>query len=232
MSLAAIYAEARQLTDWNLRNPFCGGCGHRTMSVNAGFKRTCPPKDASKSQASPDRPSCVTRKGISNLCFPRTDATVIMAVVNAAGDRILLGRQKRWPQYWYSTLAGFAEPAESIEEAVRREVYEESGVLVGRVVIHSTQPWPYPANLMIGAIGQAIPTGETIDLGNDPELEDAKWFDFDEIREALRVGTSGLGEDAGSEYKEGGLRLPPNTAIANQLMTAVANGFASGESKI
>lgn len=202
------------------------------MSVNAGFKRTCPPKDSSKAQASSDRPPCVTRKGISNLCFPRTDPTVIMAVVNAAGDKILLGRQKRWPPYWYSTLAGFAEPAESIEEAVRREVYEEAGILVGRVVIHSTQPWPYPANLMIGAVCQAIPAGETIDLGNDPELEDAKWFDFAEVREALRVGTSGLGEDAGSEYKEGGLRLPPNTAIANQLMTAVANGFASGESKI
>jgi NAD+ diphosphatase len=229
---AAIYAEARQLLDWNLRNPFCAACGHRTMSVHAGFKRTCPPTDKAAAADKIERPACVTRHGISNLCFPRTDPTVIMAVVNAAGDRILLGRQKRWPPYWYSTLAGFAEPAESIEEAVRREVYEEAGILVGRVVIHSTQPWPYPANLMIGAIGQAIPTGETIDLGNDPELDDAKWFTFDEVREALRVGTSGLGDDAGPEYKEGGLRLPPNTAIANQLMTAVANGFASGDPKI
>ncbi|EGP85467.1 uncharacterized protein MYCGRDRAFT_74463 [Zymoseptoria tritici IPO323] len=228
---AAIYAEARQLLDWNLRNPFCAACGHRTLSINAGFKRTCPPKDASTPDSS--RPSCVTRHGISNLCFPRTDPTVIMAVVNAAGDKLLLGRQKRWPPYWYSTLAGFAEPAESIEEAVRREVYEESGILVGRVVIHSTQPWPYPANLMIGAIGQAIGgEGERIDLGNDPELDDAKWFAFDEVREALRVGTSGLGEDAGEGYNEGGLRLPPNTAIANQLMTAVCNGFASGEMKL
>ncbi|SMR59552.1 unnamed protein product [Zymoseptoria tritici ST99CH_3D1] len=228
---AAIYAEARQLLDWNLRNPFCAACGHRTLSINAGFKRTCPPKDASDPNSS--RPTCVTRHGISNLCFPRTDPTVIMAVVNAAGDKLLLGRQKRWPPYWYSTLAGFAEPAESIEEAVRREVYEESGILVGRVVIHSTQPWPYPANLMIGAIGQAIGgEGERIDLGNDPELDDAKWFAFDEVREALRVGTSGLGEDAGEGYKEGGLRLPPNTAIANQLMTAVCNGFASGEMKL
>lgn len=148
-----------------------------------------------------------------------------MAIVNAKGDRLLLGRQKRWPPYWFSTLAGFAEPAESIEEAVRREVYEEAGILVGRVVIHSTQPWPYPANLMIGAIGQAIPEGETIDLGNDPELDDARWFEFGEVREALRVGTSGLGEEAGSEYKEGGLRLPPSTAIANQLMTSVCEGF-------
>lgn len=148
------------------------------MSVNAGFKRTCPPSDKSMKRISNaissntaekpnqnERPPCATRTGISNLSFPRTDPTVIMAVVNSTGDRILLGRQKRWPPYWYSTLAGFAEPAESIEEAVRREVYEESGILVGRVVIHSTQPWPYPANLMIGAIGQAIPTGETIDLG-------------------------------------------------------------------
>jgi NAD+ diphosphatase len=72
-----------------------------------------------------------------------------MAVVSADGKKILLGRQKRWPPYWYSTLAGFLEPAESVEEAVRREVWEESGIHLGRVVIHSTQPWPYPANLMV-----------------------------------------------------------------------------------
>ncbi|TKA29455.1 hypothetical protein B0A50_03468 [Salinomyces thailandicus] len=248
---AAIYAEARQLLDWNARNPFCAQCGQPTLSVNGGFKRTCPPKDlarinsksstgvsnalsnvAEANQDESSRPPCATRQGVSNLCFPRTDPTVIMAVVNHAGDRILLGRQKRWPPYWYSTLAGFAEPAESIEEAVRREVYEEAGIYVGRVVIHSTQPWPYPANLMIGAVGQANPDGETVDLGNDPELEVAKWFTFDEVREALRVGTSGLGEDAGAEYKEGGLRLPPSTAIANQLMTSVVNGFVSGQPKM
>jgi NAD+ diphosphatase len=230
---AAIYAEARHLLDWNARNPFCASCGYKTLSINAGFKRTCPPKDvAAAITDAGDRPPCVTRTGISNLCFPRTDPTVIMAVVSADGQRILLGRQKRWPAYWYSTLAGFLEPAESVEEAVRREVWEESGIHLGRVVIHSTQPWPYPANLMIGAIGQAIPEGETIHLGHDAELEDAKWFTADEVREALRVGTSGLGEDAGSEYKEGGLRLPPKTAIANQLMTAVVNGFASGSPMI
>lgn len=194
---AAMYAEARQLLDWNARNPFCGQCGQPTLSVNGGFKRTCPPKDLSKISATAisttdqppkdesERPPCATRKGVSNLSFPRTDPTVIMAVVNSTSDRILLGRQKRWPPYWYSTLAGFCEPAESVEEAVRREVYEEAGCLLGRVVIHSTQPWPYPANLMIGAIGQATPEGETIDLGNDPELDDAKWFDFDEVSLAL-----------------------------------------------
>lgn len=230
---AAIYAEARHLLDWNARNPFCASCGYKTLSVNAGFKRTCPPKDIADSVANAgERPPCATRTGISNLCFPRTDPTVIMAVVSADGQRILLGRQKRWPPYWYSTLAGFLEPAESVEEAVRREVWEESGIHLGRVVIHSTQPWPYPANLMIGAIGQAIPEGEKIHLGHDAELEDAKWFTAEEVREALKVGTSGLGEDAGPEYKEGGLRLPPPTAIANQLMTAVVNGFASGSPMI
>ncbi|KNG47766.1 nadh pyrophosphatase [Stemphylium lycopersici] len=225
---AAIYAEARHLLDWNARNPFCASCGYKTLSVNAGFKRTCPPKDIASEVNQGERPPCATRTGISNLCFPRTDPTVIMAVVSADGKKILLGRQKRWPSYWYSTLAGFLEPAESVEEAVRREVWEESGIHLGRVVIHSTQPWPYPANLMIGAVGQAIPEGETIHLGHDAELEDAKWFTVDEVREALRIGTSGLGENAGPEYKEGGLRLPPKTAIANQLMTAVVNGFASG----
>lgn len=150
------------------------------------------------------------------------------AVLSADSERILLGRQKRWPKYWYSTLAGFVEPAESVEEAVRREVWEESGVTLGRVVIHSTQPWPYPANLMIGAIGQCIPGGEEILLKHDPELEDAKWVTLAEVKEALRVGTSGLGEEAGEGYEEGGLRLPPRTAIANQLLSAVTGGFMEG----
>lgn len=155
-----------------------------------------------------------------------------MAVVSHDGKRVLLGRQKRWPKYFYSTLAGFCEPAESVEEAVRREVWEESGILLGRVVIHSTQPWPYPANLMIGAVGQALPDGEKVHLEYDPELEDAKWFGLDEIREALEIGVSGLDEGPGSGYKEGGLRLPPRTAIANQLLTAVIGGFLGENPKI
>jgi NAD+ diphosphatase len=244
MYTAAIYAEARQMLDWNARNPFCAQCGQPTMSINGGFKRVCPSIDLAKKAAAPmsttaaapvaenERPPCATRTGVSNVSFPRTDPTVIMAVVNHKGDKILLGRSKRFPKYWYSTLAGFAEPAESIEEAVRREVYEEAGILVGRVVIHSTQPWPYPANLMIGAVGQSVPEGETIDLGNDPELEDAKWYDFAEVREALRVGTSGLDNAAGPDYKEGALRLPPATAIANQLITSVVNGFVGPEAKM
>ncbi|MCJ1237390.1 NADH pyrophosphatase [Varicellaria rhodocarpa] len=244
---AAIFAQARALLDWNARNPFCAQCGHPTLSINAGMKRTCPPADmaaslpsssssssttTSAALAAVSRPPCATRKGISNLSFPRTDPTVIMAVVSASATRILLGRQKRWPPYWFSTLAGFVEPAESVEEAVRREVWEEAGVTLGRVVIHSTQPWPYPANLMIGAVAQCVPGGEEILLKHDPELEAARWCSFEEVREALRVGTSGLGEGPGEGYREGGLRLPPKTAIANQLLEAVVGGFLGGDAKI
>ncbi|OTA93049.1 hypothetical protein M434DRAFT_395922 [Hypoxylon sp. CO27-5] len=232
---AAIYAEARALLDWNARNPFCGGCGQPTMSINAGWKRVCPPSDLAgvpEGGVPKERADCPTRHGISNLCFPRTDPTVIMAVVSADGTKLLLGRNKRFPPNWYSTLAGFLEPGESIEEAVRRETWEESGVTVGRVVIHSSQPWPFPANVMIGAIGQAAPGGETIHLGHDEELTDAKWFSFDEVREGLANGVSGLGDPAPAGYREGGLRLPPQTAIANQLIQAVIKGYLDTVPKI
>ncbi|KAL1999313.1 hypothetical protein VTN02DRAFT_4708 [Thermoascus thermophilus] len=219
--------------DWNTRNTFCGTCGHTTLSVNAGAKRVCPPRDAAllDQGQSPERPPCSTRTTISNLSFPRTDPTVIVAVLSCDGKRILLGRQKRFPPHWYSTLAGFIEPAESVEDAVRREVWEEAGVILSRVVIHSSQPWPYPANLMIGAIAQVSdPAHETISLKHDPELEDARWFDIPEVEEALRVGTSALGEAPGPHYKEGNLRLPPPTAIANQLIqAAISAEYGAGE---
>lgn len=155
-----------------------------------------------------------------------------MAIVSADGSKLLLGRNKRFPPGWYSTLAGFLEPGESIEEAVRRETWEEAGVTVGRVVIHSSQPWPFPANLMVGAIGQAVPNGETIHLGHDEELSDAKWYTMDEVREGIANGVSGLGDPAPAAYKEGNLRLPPQTAIANQLIQAVLNGYLGAVPKI
>lgn len=240
--VAAIYAMGKAFLDWNARNPYCGSCGQPTLSVNAGAKRVCPPTDfsflpgtiGSTTSVTPhspqERPPCSTRTTLSNLTFPRTDPTIIVAVLSSDSKRLLLGRGKKWPPYWYSTLAGFVEPAESVEDAVRREVWEESGVVLSRVVIHSTQPWPYPANLMIGAIAQvASAEDEQIKLDNDPELEDAKWFELEEVVEALRVGTSGLDEHAHEGYKDGNLRLPPRTAIANQLITAVVEGgFLAG----
>ena len=242
---AAIYAQSRAYLDWNARNPFCAQCGQPTLSINGGAKRTCPPTDlslipsATAQGSTPNstpsdpthRPPCATRQGIHNISFPRTDPTVIMAVVSPDAQRALLGRKKSWPPHWYSVLAGFVEPAESVEEAVRREVWEEAGVELGRVVLHSTQPWPYPANLMIGAIAHAVPGGEQIVLKHDPELEDAKWVELDEVAEALRVSTSGLDDTPGKDYVEGGLRLPPKTAISNQLLRAVVGGFVSGNVK-
>ena len=219
------------MVDWNTRNSFCAGCGNPNMSVHAGYKRVCPPTDLKASSSPVPRGDCPTRHGISNVCFPRTDPTMIAAVVSSDGQRILLGRQTRYPPYWYSTLAGFLEPGESIEEAVRREVWEEAGVKVGRVVIHSSQPWPYPSSLMIGAIAQALPGGEEIIL-NDKELEAAKWFSVDEVRTALNNAAVGLDAAAPKDYVEGALKVPPPQAIANRLMTAVTEGFLTTLPKI
>lgn len=143
----------------------------------------------------------------------------------------MLGRQSRWPPSFYSTLAGFLEPGESIEEAVRRETWEESGVRVGRVAIHSSQPWPYPANIMVGCIGEALAPGEEaeegeeneaekIHLGHDPELQDAKWFGVDEVRKALGKAVMPGQEKNEHGFKESELRVPAATAIAHQLMLA------------
>lgn len=113
---------------------------------------------------------------------------------------------------------------------MRREVWEEAGVGLGRVVIHSSQPWPYPANLMIGAIAQvADPALERISLEHDPELEDARWFPVEEVRRALVTGASALGEKPGPDYVEGSLRLPPPTAIAHQLIKAAVSGAYTSE---
>lgn len=221
-----MYAQARSIIDWNSRHPFCAGCGNPMLSIHSGFKRTCPPTDLKGGAEPQQRGECATRHGVSNICFPRTDPVMITAVASADGQRVLLGRQNRFPPRWYSTLAGFVEPGESIEEAVRREVWEEAGVRVGRVVIHSSQPWPYPSSLMIGAIAQALPGQDAITL-NDKELDDAKWFTIAEVQEALTLGAGALGSPAPEGYVEGGLRLPPPQAIANQLITAVAQGYLS-----
>ncbi|KAL7934466.1 NUDIX hydrolase domain-like protein [Trichoderma chlorosporum] len=227
---AAILAQARSLIDWNVRNRFCAGCGNPNLSVESGYKRVCPPTDFAGGSEPTARADCPTRHGISNVCFPRTDPTMIVAVISADGKRILLGRQSRWPARWHSTLAGFIEPGESIEDSVRREVWEESGVRVGRVTIQSSQPWPYPASLMIGAIAQALPDGEEISL-LDKELESASWFTFEEVREALKHGTSALGDPANEAYA-GALRVPPSQAIAHQLMQTVVDGYMDLAPKI
>ena len=152
--LAAI-AAAKSLVTWHQRHGYCANCGNRTRMSQGGWKRDCP--------------SCKTEH------FPRTDPVVIMLVTH--GDRCLMGRQKQFPPGMWSCLAGFVEIAETIEDAVRREIFEESGIHCGDVTYYMTQPWPYPSSLMIGCTAEAIDDAITVDL---TELEDARWFDRDE----------------------------------------------------
>jgi NAD+ diphosphatase len=150
----ALLALARAMAFWHSRHRFCGICGAPTRSEEAGHMRRC------------------TDPGCDAMHFPRTDPAVIMLVTD--GDRALLGRNKNFPTGMYSTLAGFVEPGESLEDAVAREVREETAIEVAAVHYHSSQPWPFPANIMLGFYAEAASTVITVDYG---ELADARWFE-------------------------------------------------------
>jgi len=153
---------------------------------------------------------------------------MLAAVVSFDGKRLLLGRNPNWPPHRRSLLAGFIEAGESVEDAVRREVWEESGVRVGRVVLHSTQTWPYPNSLMIGVIAQAVDeeAAENVDVkGMDRELEDAAWFPLEDVR-AMLDNVRHEAEDVPWEGKNGvKVKLRPEQALATRLIRAVAEGF-------
>ena len=155
----ALLALARAMMYWHLRHRFCGQCGAPTRTEEAGHVRRC------------------TDTACNALHFPRTDPAVIMLVTD--GDRALLGRNKNFVAGMYSTLAGFVEPGESLEDAVAREVQEETGIEVSAVHYHSSQPWPFPANIMLGFYAEAASTGISVDYS---ELEDARWFDREWLR--------------------------------------------------
>jgi NAD+ diphosphatase len=148
---AALLAYVRGLLHWHARHGFCGVCGAPTVSRDSGHVRRC--------------------TGCGADHFPRTDAAVIMLVTD--GDRCLLGRQSAWPEGVYSTLAGFLEPGESLEEAVAREVWEEAGIQIADAAYHSSQPWPFPASIMLGFTARAVTTAIRL---HDGELADARWF--------------------------------------------------------
>jgi NAD+ diphosphatase len=148
----ALLALARAMMFWHARHRYCGLCGSPTRSEEAGHMRRC------------------TNAACNTMHFPRTDPAVIMLVTH--GDRALMGRSKNFVAGMYSTLAGFVEPGESLEDAVTREVREETGIEVGAVHYHSSQPWPFPANIMLGFHAEALTTEITVDYG---ELEDARW---------------------------------------------------------
>ena len=190
---AAILAEARSLIDWHARHGYCAQCGTPTNVSSAGWTRRCPNCRASH--------------------YPRSDPVSIMLVVR--GERALLGRNKRRPGQRFSCLAGFMEPGETPEEAVRREVKEESGIKVGRVKYLAAQPWPFPSTLMMGFLAEGISEDITID---PEELAEARWFERDEIREMVARAASG-------EDNPDKVSIPQPLAIAHHLCRRWSNGL-------
>jgi NAD+ diphosphatase len=174
-------AEAKALLGWHARHRFCPNCGAATALTQAGWRRDCP--------------SCRAEH------FPRTDPVVIMLAVS--GERCVLGRSRRFVPTMWSCLAGFTEPGESIEEAVRREVLEEVGIACGRIRYFASQPWPFPSSIMIGCHAEAL--SETI-VVDRAELEDARWFDREEL--ALML----------NRQHPQGLTTPPPVAIAHHII--------------
>jgi NAD+ diphosphatase len=174
-------AQGAALLAWHASHGFCGKCGHATEVRAGGYKRHCP--------------ACSTEH------FPRTDPVAIMLAVTR--DRCLLGRGKHFPPGMYSALAGFIEPGETIEAAVRRETMEEAGIRLGRVVYHASQPWPFPYSLMIGCFGEALNEDISPDV---TELEDVRWFTRDDVFAAME------------KRHPSGIFIPPNGAIAHHLI--------------
>jgi NAD+ diphosphatase len=190
---AAILAEARSLIDWHARHRFCAQCGSPTRVESAGWVRRCPECRASH--------------------FPRTDPVVIMLTVR--GEYGLLGRNRRRAGNRFSCLAGFMEPGETLEEAVRRETFEESGIRVGRVRYLACQPWPFPSSLMTGFLCEGLTEEITID---PEELAEARWFSRDEIR--AMVARAATGPDDPTM-----LSLPGPVAIAHHICRRWSHGL-------
>lgn len=177
---AELAATAKAVLGWHASHGFCAACGARSVVAQAGWRRDCP--------------ACGTQH------FPRTDPVVIMLVTR--GNAVLLGRSPGWPPGMMSLLAGFLEPGETVEAAVRREVWEEAGVRVGRVEYLASQPWPFPASLMLGCRGEALSEAITLDAH---ELESAQWVPRERL---MRVF---MGEDPQ-------IRAPRTGAIAGFLL--------------
>ena len=179
----AVLAQAGALMAWHATHRFCGRCGGPTEMGAGGYKRVCTACQAEH--------------------FPRTDPVAIMLTIS--GARCLLGRGRHFAPGMYSALAGFIEPGETIEEAVRRETFEEAGIRLGRVVYHASQPWPFPYSLMIGCHGEALNEDIRADL---EELEDCRWFDRQQVRQMLD----------GTHPRA--WRTPPPGSIAHHLIRA------------
>lgn len=187
---ASLAVHAVGITRWHERHQFCPACGAPSVSAQAGHVRICT--------------ACGTHQ------FPRTDPAVIMLVTDDQ-DRALLGRNPAWPEGRFSTLAGFVEPGEALDDAVRREVMEEVGVRVGDVRYAGSQPWPFPQSLMLGFFGSADSTQIRVDAD---EIAEARWFTRDEVTEMTASA---------------GLLLPPNVSISRALIQSWHGGTIHGK---
>ncbi|MDQ2083801.1 NAD(+) diphosphatase [Xanthobacteraceae bacterium Astr-EGSB] len=187
----APLAEAKALLLWHARHRFCSVCGSASRVADGGWRRDCP--------------ACGAQH------FPRTDPCVIMLAVK--GERCLLGRSPRFGAGMWSCLAGFVEPGESVEDAVRRETMEEAGVVCGQVAYFRSQPWPFPMSLMIGCHAEALTDSITMD---ESELDGARWFERGEVAAML------------ARRHPDGLYTPPPSAIAHHIIRAFVDGEAPG----
>jgi NAD+ diphosphatase len=188
---ATAFAQARAVLHWQTRHRFCGACGGALEFLRSGWLGHC------------------LKCGLEH--YPRTDPAVIVAISD--GQRLLLGRNAGWPPHRYSTLAGFVEPGESLEQTVAREVFEESGVRIREARYLTSQPWPFPSSLMLGFAADAEPDEPKV----GDELEDARWFTFEEIDAALRGASPA-----------GGLLLSPSISISRWLVEHWHAGMAAG----
>jgi NAD+ diphosphatase len=180
---AAIIAQAKAMIDWHQRHGFCPRCGGPTRMMDAGYRRLCGTLKCNSEH------------------FPRVDPVVIMLATH--GDACLVGRGKQFPPGMFSALAGFVEPGETIEEAVRRELMEEASVKVGEVTYYATQPWPFPSSLMIGCFAKA----QNRDVkAEETELAEVRWLERKIVRELIE----------GKQVD--GVRVPPPIAIAHHLI--------------
>ena len=177
---ATLLSYAKAMFHWHRAHKFCGVCGSATQSVQGGHCRQCSAPDCAK------------------VHFPRTDPAIIVAVTK--DDKCLFGRQVAWPEYRYSVIAGFVEPGESVEQAVVREVREETNIDLETVNYHSSQPWPFPGSIMLGFTATA--SSQEVRL-NDGELQDAHWRNTSEVIEGM---------------KSGEFRVPPRLSIAYRLI--------------
>jgi NAD+ diphosphatase len=184
---AALLAYARAMALWRAAHRFCSNCGNPVRAVSAGHVLQCP--------------AC------GRETHPRLDPAIIVLVTD--GERALLGRQPSWPPRRYSTIAGFVEPGESLEDAVAREVLEETNIAVRAITYHSSQPWPFPAALMLGYLAHSALHPPPQPVARDGELEDARWF-------------------ARSAVQSGEILLPPATSISRRLIEHWLHGWPAG----